>query len=53
MLGISITIGTMVATRRQIQANMTNAIHKHFDQLNDFDVVESDNVFLYFTGGFC
>jgi hypothetical protein len=34
----------MVATRRQIQANMAHAIHKYFVQFDDFDFDGIENV---------
>jgi hypothetical protein len=44
----------IVATRRQTQANMTNAIHRYFDQFEKVDSdEENENVFPRVIGGFC
>jgi hypothetical protein len=43
----------MVAARRQIKANMTKEIHRHFDQFDDFDFDGNVNVFPCSSDGFC
>jgi len=47
------TNGTIVAARRQIQANITNEIHKHFDQSEDLDFDGNENVLPCLSDGFC
>lgn len=47
------TNGTIVAARRQIQANITNEIHKHFDQSKDLDFDGNENVLPCLDDDFC
>lgn len=39
--------------KRQIHANITNDIHRHFEHFDDFEFIGYENVFPCSNDGFC